>query len=687
MLDPPTTPSTPPSSFNCSTYPPRPASNSDPPPALPPKLPRPPRPPPISTVNLPFPRSLPSLPSPDDPTPSPIRDSFVVPISTLSPRSSKRAAIKPRPSTSRADVLPRSRTTSVDYSTSRLDLPFAFDHDDPDESRDVDRVVEEEQPMLGGRPPLPSARKRTTAKHSTLRWALVALALAGVLVLLFARSGGAGNANESPEREGQEVHGQDKEQVEGIEKVPLRQDETETFSSAETFPPAEGEFYEQDEERGDGSTVTMEDGSTFVYRNPFGGTFTTSPASLSARPQNDTPSLAEDWDWETMRISGVNLGGWLTVEPFITPSLFEPYLASSPSSPVPPAVDEWTLSMNLLSAGGPELLHSVLEGHYRTFITEKDFADIASAGLNWVRLPVPYWAIKKWEDEPFLEGVAWTYLLKALRWARKYGLRINLDLHSVPGSQNGWNHSGRLGSINFLHGTMGLANAQRALDYIGAVAEFVTREGVKEVVPMFSVLNEPMLSIIGTEALRSFYAETYRLVRNITGFGAGNGPFLAFHDGFKGTHRWYDFSSSRAFHSPSSPGPSLGGMDRVAMDSHRYLAFGEPDLRSLREQVLKPCQKWAPEFNKTFNSFGVALAGEFSLAVTDCGRFLNNVFEGSRLEGTFPNASQPLYPPSAPAGTCEFWEDYESWDDEFKLALQDLAYAQMDTFQNWFYWT
>jgi hypothetical protein len=32
---------------------------------------------------------------------------------------------------------------------------------------------------------------------------------------------------------------------------------------------------------------------------------------------------------------------------------------------------------------------------------------MASAGLNWVRLPVPYWAIKKWEGEPFLEKVAW----------------------------------------------------------------------------------------------------------------------------------------------------------------------------------------------------------------------------------------------------------------------------------------
>lgn len=98
---------------------------------------------------------------------------------------------------------------------------------------------------------------------------------------------------------------------------------------------------------------------------------------------------------------------------------------------------------------------------------------------------------------------------------------------------------------------------------------------------------------------------------------------------------------------------------------------------------MQPCHRWAPEFNKTALNFGIAISGEWSLAVNDCGRcvlwpsplflplrrgrvlrcprrllhsFLNNVFQGTRLEGTYPNASQPMYPPSAPLGTCEFWE-------------------------------
>lgn len=90
----------------------------------------------------------------------------------------------------------------------------------------------------------------------------------------------------------------------------------------------------------------------------------------------------------------------------------------------------------------------MLSNHYETFITEQDIAQIAGAGLNWIRLPIPFWAIETWSDvgsdgqggevgEPFLARVCWGYILRVLGWARKYGIRVDLDLHTVPGSQNG----------------------------------------------------------------------------------------------------------------------------------------------------------------------------------------------------------------------------------------------------------
>lgn len=81
-------------------------------------------------------------------------------------------------------------------------------------------------------------------------------------------------------------------------------------------------------------------------------------------------------------------------------------------------------------------------------------------------------------------------------------MRINLDLHAVPGSQNGYNHSSKLGTINFMAGVMGIANAQRTLDIIRTLTEFISQPEYRPVVPMFSVLNEPYGPGIGVDEMR-----------------------------------------------------------------------------------------------------------------------------------------------------------------------------------------
>jgi hypothetical protein len=43
--------------------------------------------------------------------------------------------------------------------------------------------------------------------------------------------------------------------------------------------------------------------------------------------------------------------------------------------------------------------------------TEQDIAEIAGAGLNWIRLPIPFWAIETWPGEPFLAKTSWKYVL------------------------------------------------------------------------------------------------------------------------------------------------------------------------------------------------------------------------------------------------------------------------------------
>jgi len=86
---------------------------------------------------------------------------------------------------------------------------------------------------------------------------------------------------------------------------------------------------------GDGSTVTMDDGTTFIYHNSFGGYWyfdENDPFNNGARPQSWSPALNETFSYGSDRIRGsvysavrqlkilmchcsVNLGGWLNTEP------------------------------------------------------------------------------------------------------------------------------------------------------------------------------------------------------------------------------------------------------------------------------------------------------------------------------------------------------------------------------------
>lgn len=65
----------------------------------------------------------------------------------------------------------------------------------------------------------------------------------------------------------------------------------------------------------------------------------------------------------------------------------------------------------------------------------------------------------------------------------------------------GYNHSGKLGQIDFLMGTMGMANAQRAMNYIRIITEFISQPEWRNVVVMFGIMNEARVADIGKTEL------------------------------------------------------------------------------------------------------------------------------------------------------------------------------------------
>ncbi|KAJ7261309.1 glycoside hydrolase superfamily [Mycena haematopus] len=360
----------------------------------------------------------------------------------------------------------------------------------------------------------------------------------------------------------------------------------------------------------DGSTITAEDGTNFTYTNPFGGNWywdINDPFNNGARPQSWSPALNETFTFGVDKVRGVNIGGWLVTEPFIVPALYQP-AGRRPRGPL------------------------------RDFITEQDFMQIAAAGLNFVRIPLAYWAIEVLPNEGFLANVSWTYFLKAVQWARKYGLRISLDLHALPGSQNGWNHSGRLGSYN------------RSLDYVRILAEFISQPEYAAVIPIFGVTNEPQGNAITQDILSRYYLQAYNNVRLASGIGAGNGPFVSFHDGFFGPANWAGF---------------LPNADRASLDMHPYLCFQGQSADPIAARTAQPCQSWGQLFNDTMADFGFIVAGEWRHA----------------LRGTFPGGFPSL-------GNCTTdWLNWQEWDAATKASYMTFAQSSMDALQNWFFWT
>jgi len=69
------------------------------------------------------------------------------------------------------------------------------------------------------------------------------------------------------------------------------------------------------------------------------------------------------------KVRGVNIGGWLVLEPWINPSVFE-------NTGNPNIVDEWTFGQ----LQDRNTAQRALTAHWDSWITESDFAAIAAAG-------------------------------------------------------------------------------------------------------------------------------------------------------------------------------------------------------------------------------------------------------------------------------------------------------------------
>ena len=92
------------------------------------------------------------------------------------------------------------------------------------------------------------------------------------------------------------------------------------------------------------------------------------------------------------QIRGVNLGGWMVLEPWITPSLFYQFLGKDKHTT---AMDTYTFCQVL----GPEEGNRQLRIHWDTWLTEEYISQLANLNINSLRLPLGDWMFIPWGAE------------------------------------------------------------------------------------------------------------------------------------------------------------------------------------------------------------------------------------------------------------------------------------------------
>ncbi len=356
-----------------------------------------------------------------------------------------------------------------------------------------------------------------------------------------------------------------------------------------------------------------------------------------------------------MYVKGVNLGNWLVLEKWMSPGLFAGTTAE----------DEYYLPTQL----PPEVYEARIKTHRSEYITERDFATIKNIGLNAVRIPVPYFIFG--DRPPFIGCIE--ELDRAFAWAEKYGMKILIDLHTAPMSQNGFDNGGLSGVCRWAQLP---EEVEFELNVLEKLAErYGKREGLLGITPINEPCTERTWEVLGVQRryppvdpklaegsapitmdfLKEFYKNAYARIRR----HMDEDKYVVFHDGFE-LKAWKEFFAEQDFRN-------------IVLDTHMYLMVAELDGC---EQTVEGYRKYIEEH------FAKDIAEVQEYVDVICGEWC---LFNSYAVGTDTKGGQTVL------NGMDFSENKETMDAETKKQIYlQIAEAQLDAWKRgsgYFYWS
>ncbi len=251
-------------------------------------------------------------------------------------------------------------------------------------------------------------------------------------------------------------------------------------------------------------------------------------------------------DTAFVKARGVNLGGWLVLEGWMNRSLFR-------------GLGKGVGDDTKFIAQAGARAEAMLRQHQEEFMRAEDFRWLRDVGINAVRIPLPYWIFG--DVKPYFGAI--DILDWAMRTAGDYGLGVLLDLHCAPGCQNGKDHGGNQGVMEWhCHPE----NITRTVEFIERLAE---RYRDCPSLIGIELLNEPDPGI-AMATVRDYYVRGYRAIRQQV---PRSEVAVVFHDGFQ-PHAWAGFM----------PEPEYRN---VVLDTHFYNCFTDADKQRSALEVLQ----------------------------------------------------------------------------------------------------
>lgn len=310
------------------------------------------------------------------------------------------------------------------------------------------------------------------------------------------------------------------------------------------------------------------------------------------------------------------------------------------------AVDQYTFD----STDGAE---AKLQDHWSSYFTESDVEKIAAWGINAVRIPIGYWAYDN-SGTPYIAG-ADAYLEKAIGWCRKHGIMVLVDCHGSPGSQNGFDNSGRSGEVSWQSDD----NLNKSITILETMAKKYGAMEYADVVFGIEMVNEPISwGSNNFNTTQQWAQEAYNAIKAVA---TNDDLMVIMHDSFQNPTEWVEISN--AINGNSSLAES-----KFWIDTHLYQNQVASDSLLTQDQHVEKACNWSSTALLPASSNLPVIVGEFSAATNICANPDGSTVAGSvcYISGCQCSANVPI----------------QYWNEPLINATRKFLEAELDTFES-----